>query len=188
MEIKNAVFIKSLPSIEGVFEDALPHIVFVGRSNVGKSSTINALTKVKSLAKTSNTPGATRQINMFLVNNKLYIIDLPGYGFVKGSKDKREVLHNIIEEYLTYQKQDQKVVVIIDAKVGPTAEDLDMIEMLESFGKDIVIAINKIDKLKNSELKTKIDKIKSLVGPHKTFTYSAEKKLGLKELWANLID
>lgn len=188
MEIKKAVFVKSLPSIDGVFDDGLSHIVFIGRSNVGKSSTINALTKVKGLAKTSNTPGATKQINMFLVNNKFYIIDLPGYGFVKGSKGKREVLHDIIEQYLTFQKENQKVVVIIDAKVGPTAEDLDMIEMLESFGKDIVIAVNKLDKLKNSEIKTQSEKIRNLVSPHKSVFYSAEDKSGIKELWANLID
>ncbi len=186
MEIKSAVFIKSSPTTNGVFEDALPHVAFIGRSNVGKSSTINALTKIKGLAKTSSAPGATKQINMFLVNNKFYIVDLPGYGFVKGSVAKRDVLHNLIEEYLSFVFEEQKIVLIIDAKVGPTKDDLDILSSLERLGKNIVIAVNKIDKLKNSEIKTQKQKISSQVGPHKIVFYSAEKSDSVKELWAKI--
>lgn len=187
-EIKSAVFVKSSPSTLGVFEDGLPHIAFIGRSNVGKSSTINALTKQKGLAKTSGAPGATKQINLFLVNNKFYIVDLPGYGFVKGSVGKRDVLHNVIEDYLSYQYEgEQTIVLIIDGKVGPTADDLDIVQMLEEHGKKIIVAVNKVDRLKNSELKTQLTKIQNLIVGHTIVPYSAEKKSGIGALWVEIV-
>lgn len=183
MEIKSAVFVKGSPTIVGVFEDGLPHIAFIGRSNVGKSSTINALTKQKGLAKTSGAPGATKHINLFLINNKFYIVDLPGYGFVKGSVGKRDVLHDVIESYLSYRYSgEQTIVLIIDGKVGPTQDDLDILTMLEEHGKRIVVAVNKIDRLKISELKTQLTKIQSIVGGHSVVPYSAEKKTGIGAL------
>jgi GTP-binding protein len=187
MEIKSAVFVKSSPTIAGVFEDGLPHIAFIGRSNVGKSSTINALTKVKGLAKTSGAPGHTKHINLFLINNKSYIVDLPGYGFVKGSIGKRDVLHDVIESYLAYQYEGKQIIVlIIDGKVGPTGDDLDILQMLEDHGKEIVVAVNKIDRLKNSELKIQLAKIQEAIGAHKIVPYSAEKKDGVGALWAQI--
>lgn len=188
MEIKSAVFIKSSPTTKGVFEEGLPHLVFIGRSNVGKSSTINALTKIKGLARTSSAPGATKEINMFLVNNRFYIVDLPGYGFVRGSVGKRDTLHDLIEEYLSFVYPEQKIVLIIDCKVGPTKDDLDILFSLRSLGKNIVVAVNKIDKLKNSEIKNQKQKIQSLIGAHKTVFYSAEKGDSVKELWAKIND
>jgi len=187
MEIKSTVFKKGSPTISGVFDDGLPHVAFIGRSNVGKSSTINALTKSKNLAKTSSAPGATKHINMFLINNKFYIVDLPGYGFVRGSVGKRDTLHNLIESYLSYPyDKEQKIVLILDAKVGPTKDDLDILSSLERLGKDIVVAINKVDRLKNSEIKSAQQKILSLVGPHKIVFYSAEKGESVKELWLKI--
>ena len=183
MEIKSAVFVKGSPTVDGLFDDGLPHIAFMGRSNVGKSSTINAITKTKGLAKVSGDPGATTHINLFLINNKFYIVDLPGYGFVKGSVGKRDVLHGVIESYLRHpHRGEQTVVLIIDAKVGPTADDLDILQTVEEHGKKIVVAVNKIDKLKNSELKNQLEKIQKLVGGHILVPYSAEKKIGLPAL------
>lgn len=183
-EIKSAVFVKGSPTIVGVFDDGLPHIAFIGRSNVGKSSTINALTKQKGLAKTSGAPGATKHINLFLVNNNLYIVDLPGYGFVKGSVGKRDVLHDVIESYLSYRYEgEQAIVLILDAKVGPTKDDLDILTMLEDHGKKIVVAVNKVDRLKNSELKSQLIKIQKAIGGHTLVPYSAEKKTGIGALW-----
>ncbi len=186
-EIKSAVFVKSSPTIIGVFEDGLPHIAFIGRSNVGKSSTINALTKVRGLAKTSGAPGHTKHVNLFLINNKFYIVDLPGYGFVKGSIGKRDVLHGVIESYLAYPYEgEQTIVLIIDGKVGPSADDLDIIQMLEEHGKRIVVAVNKVDRLKKSELKTELNKIQKIVGGHTILPYSAEKKTGIGALWVEV--
>lgn len=184
MEIKSAVFVRSSTSVEDAFSDDLPQIAFIGRSNVGKSSTINALTKQKGLAKTSSLPGRTQQINLFLINNKLYIVDLPGYGFAKGSHSSRGALHDLIAQYLfTPAKGGQKVVLIIDAKVGPTKEDLETLEALEEAGKDIVVAVNKIDRLKTSERKAQLSKIQKLIGGHLLVAYSAEKKTGISLLW-----
>lgn len=169
--------------MDGLFDDGLPHVAFMGRSNVGKSSTINALTKTKGLAKVSGAPGATTHINLFLVNNKFYIVDLPGYGFVKGSVGKRDVLHNTIESYLRHpHKSPQTIVLIIDAKVGPTADDLDILQTIEEHGKSVVVAVNKIDQLKNSELKAQLGKIQKAIGGHTLVPYSAEKKIGLSGL------
>lgn len=183
MEIKSAVFVKGSPTINGVFEDGLPHVAFIGRSNVGKSSTINALTKVKGLAKTSGSPGATKHLNMFLVNNKFYIVDLPGYGFVKGGSGRRDTLHDLIEDYLAYSYEGkQTIVLIIDAKVGPSNDDLDILEMLKGHGKNFIVAVNKIDRLKNAELKKQLTNIQSLLGGTKILPYSALKKSKIAEL------
>lgn len=188
MEIKSAVFVKGSPSAEGLFDDGLPHIAFIGRSNVGKSTTINALTKSKSLAKTSSTPGRTREINLFLVNNKFYIVDLPGYGFAKGSVVKRDELHQLIENYLFKSIEVKpKVVLIIDAKVGPTNDDLDILETLEVHGIAVVVAVNKVDRLKSSELKKQLNNIQKLVGGHQTVPYSAEKKTNVGALWVAIL-
>lgn len=183
MEIKSAVFKKGSVTAQDAFSDDLPHVAFIGRANVGKSSTINALTKQKGLAKISGAPGHTKQINLFLINNKFYIVDLPGYGFSKSSAGGRKVLESLIEEYLfgTHNNQ-QKVVLLIDGKVGPTNDDLDILETLEQHGKTIIVAVNKIDRLKNSELKTQLSKIQSLIGAHKVMPYSAEKKTGIGAL------
>jgi GTP-binding protein len=183
MEIKSAVFVKGSTNAIEIFEDGLPHVAFIGRSNVGKSSTINAITKKKDLARTSSLPGRTQQINLFLINNKFYIVDLPGYGFAKASKSNRESLHELIREYLFDSPENQiKIVLIIDAKVGPTADDIETLHTLEESGKDIIVAVNKIDRLKNSELKTQLIKIQKAIGEHTIVPYSAEKKTGIGTL------
>ena len=188
MEIKSAVFVKGSVSAEDVFADDLPHVAFIGRSNVGKSSTINAITKTKGLAKTSALPGRTREINLFLVNNKWYIVDLPGYGFAKGSVGKRDELHNLIEKYLFSSPHNQKkVVLIIDGKVGPTRDDLDILDTLEEHGKTIIVAVNKIDRLKNSELRSQLTSIQKQIGAHVIVPYSAEKKTGIGALLAEIV-
>lgn len=187
MEIKSAVFKKGSVTAGDAFSDGLPHVAFIGRANVGKSSTINSLTKVKGLAKTSGAPGHTKQINLFLINNKFYIVDLPGYGFSKSSVGGRKVLESLIEEYLFGANDNQhKVVLIIDAKVGPTNDDLDILEALEQHSKNIIVAVNKIDRLKNSELKNQLSKIQKLVGGHKVMPYSAEEKIGIGALLAEI--
>jgi GTP-binding protein len=188
MDIKSAVFKKGSVTAVDAFADGVPHVAFIGRSNVGKSSTINALTKVKGLAKTSSVPGRTREINLFLVNNNFYIADLPGYGFAAGSITKRDELHALIEEYLFNPLYTpKKVVLIIDGKVGPTADDLAMLESMEQHGKDIIIAVNKIDRLKTTEATLQLAKIQSLVGAHVLIPYSAEKKTGIGALLAEIV-
>jgi GTP-binding protein len=163
--------------------DGKPQIAFIGRSNVGKSSIINAVTGVKNLAKSSSLPGRTQEINFFLINNNIYFVDLPGYGFAKGSFAKREGIKDMILGY--FMRTDIKqhtVVLIVDAKVGPTIDDLDMLELFESLGKDIVVVANKIDKLNQSEQKKSIAHIEKKIGPHTIIPFSVLKKIGIGTL------
>src|SRR5689334_4944848 len=126
MNITSAKFIKSVVGEDEILSDGMPQVAFIGRSNVGKSSVINALAGQNGLAKTSSQPGRTQQLNVFLVSatggSKIYLVDLPGYGFAKGSKDMQEQLQQLIYWYLFGSDyQQKKVVLILDAVVGPTA-------------------------------------------------------------------
>ncbi|KAF0133694.1 MAG: GTP-binding protein [Candidatus Saganbacteria bacterium] len=164
-------------------EDGFPQIAFIGRSNVGKSSVINSLTNQKGLAITSSSPGRTRQINLFLVNKSFYFLDLPGYGFAKASHEVRKQLFDLIDWYLFKSAyQQKKVVLIIDANIGPTADDLEMLHTLEDFKKDIVIVANKIDKIKKSKYAGQLQEIKALAGEHKIIPYSSRDKIGISAL------
>ena len=120
---------------------------FIGRSNVGKSSLLNAITKTKKLAKTSKTPGRTQSINVFEISNKINMIDLPGYGFAKVSKVMRENLMTLIEDYIEYREKLKHVFLLIDAKVGIKNSDIDMLDFLNSCSKNFSIVLTKIDKL-----------------------------------------
>ena len=183
MTITAAKFVKGFIDPKEVEKETLPQYAFIGRSNVGKSSLINTLTKQKGLAKTSSFPGRTQQINLFLINNKFHLVDLPGYGFARVSAGGRDTIFELIRGYLFGNNTCiQKVVLIIDGVVGPTRDDLDMLEALEHSGKNIVIAVNKIDKIKKSEYKKQLEKIQGLVGAHILMPISAEKKIGIGEL------
>ncbi len=178
--IKSAIFLKSVVDDKGLPDDTLPQIAFIGRSNVGKSSVINSITGEKNLARSSSAPGFTKEINFFLINNKYYFVDLPGYGYAKGSFADKELLRNRILWYFGNRNISQhKVVLIIDAKVGPTADDQDMLLYLTEQKKDVIIVANKIDKLKANDVKKSIAKIQSIVGPHTIVPFSAEKKVGV---------
>ncbi len=183
MNIKTAKFIKGAVGPDEIFENGKPQVAFIGRSNVGKSSVINSLTGQKGLAKTSSFPGRTQEINIFLINKSFYLIDLPGYGFARMSGRGRKQLGELINWYLFESGYEQKAIVfIIDAEVGPTDKDLGMLECLEEAQKNIVIIANKIDKIKKSEYKKRLQKIQTLVGAHKVIPYSSEKKIGINVL------
>jgi GTP-binding protein len=183
MKINSADFVKGLVGPDSSLEDGKPQIAFVGRSNVGKSSVINSLTHKKDLARTSSFPGRTQEINLFLINKVFYLVDLPGYGYAKASKDKQEDLQKLIYWYLIetdYEKQ--KVVLIIDAKVGLTDTDMEMLGELEERGKNIIVVVNKIDKLKKLAAEAAIKDIKEAVGDHVVIPYSAKNRIGLGQL------
>lgn len=183
MNITSATFIKGIVARDEILATALPYIACIGRSNVGKSSVINTLSGQKGLAKTSSYPGSTQQINLFLLNHKRYLVDLPGYGFARSSTAGRAKIKALIQGYLfEWGYAQEKVILIIDAYVGPTDTDLEMLAQLEEAGKDIVIVANKIDKLKKSDLKRQLESIHKMVGPHRFIPYSAEKKIGVGEL------
>lgn len=186
--ITSAKFVKGIVAADPMLEDGTPQVAFIGRSNVGKSSVINSLTKQPGLARTSSFPGRTSEINLFIINKELYLLDLPGYGFAEASKEAREKLRKLIRWYLFETPYRQKrVVLIIDAYVGPTDADLEMIVELEEHDKNVLIVANKVDKMKSSEYKTKMQKIQNKLGFREVIPYSAEKKVGIKELTKEIL-
>ena len=183
MNIKSAQFIKGIVDADPILENGIPQIAFIGRSNVGKSSVINALVNQKNLATTSSFPGRTQQINIFLINKAFYLVDLPGYGFAKVSIGRMEEIESLISWYLFDSNYDQKkVVVIIDAKIGPTRDDIEMLRNLEQQDKDIVVVANKVDKIKKPDYEKQLEKIRMIVGIHKVIPFSAEKRFGINDL------
>lgn len=183
MNIRSAKFIKGVVGEEERLEDGTPQVAFVGRSNAGKSSIINSLTGEKDLARISAFPGLTQEINVYWINKSLYLLDLPGYGFAKESKEGRKRLQNLIKWYLFESDNEQKkVVLVIDAKVGPTDNDFEMLESLENHNKNVVVVANKIDKIKKSEQPRQLEKIKEQMHNHKVIAYSSVDKIGRGEL------
>lgn len=174
---------KGLVGDDEILADGIPQIAFVGRSNVGKSSLINVLTNSK-VSRTSSFPGRTQEINIFLVNNEFYLVDLPGYGFARSSGLGREKIGELIDSYLFNSIHNQKrVVMIIDANVGLTDKDILMLEELEKFNKDFMIVANKIDKMTQSEYHKKINEIKKIVGEqHLIVPFSSKTRKGLENL------
>lgn len=183
MNTHSAKFIKGITGPDEILEDDIPQVAFVGRSNVGKSSIINSLVNLKGLARVSPTPGHTREVNFFLVDNKFYLVDLPGYGFAKASLEERELLQKMIYWYLLFSGVEQKkIILIIDAEIGPTEYDLDMLRQLMENEKNVTVVANKIDKIKKSRVQNRIKELENLVDPVKIIPYSAEKRIGVSEL------
>ena len=153
-------------------------IAFAGRSNVGKSSLLNKLLRRKNLAKTSATPGKTRQINFFRVDDKFQLIDLPGYGYAKVSKTEREAWQRLIELYLLGRDQLKLVVSLIDIRHEPTTLDLNLLEWLESIERPYVVVLTKGDKVKKSMVERRERELRALVQDHHyfrgVFPYSTE--------------
>lgn len=172
---------------DAILEDGTPQIAFIGRSNAGKSSLINSLTGKAKLAITSNTPGRTKELNVFKINNTHYFIDLPGYGYAKTGGKSLEKLNKLIVWYLLESKHRPKVVLLIDSNVGPTKDDLETLKELERTGKEIVIVANKVDKIKKSHYLNHMKKLATQIKGHKLFPYSSQTKFGIEELRNELL-
>ncbi len=182
-KIASATFEKGTVDAADAFTNPLPQIAFIGRSNVGKSSTINLLTNNKGLAKTSSFPGRTQQINLFLINNKYYFVDLPGFGYTKTSKLQREKMSGLITHYFRLAKDVlKKVVFIIDAEIGPTKDDLEIFDFLKETGYTILVACNKEDKIKKSLIVKREKEIKEKLAGHDFILYSTKTKKGIENL------
>ncbi|MHB8831270.1 MAG: ribosome biogenesis GTP-binding protein YihA/YsxC [Patescibacteria group bacterium] len=148
MQVK---FLKSLTKLEDLPEGNKPQVAFVGRSNVGKSSLINHITGQKNLARVSAEPGRTQTINLFEFDGRVLLVDLPGYGYAKASMAKRQDFFDMVNDYLCLSKQLKLVFLIIDARIGPTDQDRDMLDYLNYSHTPLVMILNKVDKLSNSE-------------------------------------
>lgn len=176
--VKSAVVEKDYPEFNNTVEFS-----FIGRSNVGKSSLINSLTKRKNLARTSKTPGRTQLINYFLINDKIYFVDLPGYGFAKVPEAVRRNWGKTIESYLV-SKREKVVFLLLDLRRVPSNEDMEMLKWLEHFEIEYYIIFTKADKLSNNEKFKQLKEIrKKLVFKNEdVFFYSSLKNTGRKEL------
>lgn len=189
MKIKQSEFITSAVKREQYPIDNRVEVAFVGRSNVGKSSIINSLTNRKKLAKVSQTPGKTRLVNFFLINNDFYLVDLPGYGYAKVSKSEKDSWGKTIEMYLTGREQLKRVVLLVDSRHKPSGDDIMMNEWFKHFGYDVTIVATKSDKLTRNELKKSEKVIKEtlkLGEEDKLYFFSSLNKNGKDELIDNL--
>ncbi|MBO4328739.1 MAG: YihA family ribosome biogenesis GTP-binding protein [Bacteroidales bacterium] len=160
MIIKDARFISSNNRFEKLPKDNKPEYAFIGRSNVGKSSLINALVQRRGLAKTSSTPGKTIAINHFLVNDQWYLVDLPGYGYAQRSKKSREEWRIMLANYISRRRNLLYTFVLIDSRIEPQNSDLGFMEWLGENGIPFCIVFTKADKLSNAELTTNIEAYK----------------------------
>lgn len=187
MEIKNAQFSISSPTVTQCPNDTKPEFAFIGRSNVGKSSLINMLCNHKGLAKTSATPGKTLLINHFIINKEWYLVDLPGYGFAKRSKTERDKLDRMIRSYILMRKQLVNVFVLIDIRHEQQQIDRDFVDWLGKSGIPFSIVFTKADKLGTQKAKTNAQAwMNQLLDTWETlppyFITSAEKKTGKEEV------
>ena len=187
MVIKTASFVKSSGKWQECPDPNLPEYAFIGRSNVGKSSLINAMMNRKDLAKTSGTPGKTQLINHFLVNENWYLTDLPGYGYARVSKSTRKDFEKLITNYILNRKNLVNLFVLIDIRHTPQKIDLEFIEWCGENGIPFSIAFTKADKLKPSEKirnveAYKTELLKTWEDLPETYITSAEKKEGGEEI------
>ncbi len=175
--------------------DGLPEVAFLGRSNVGKSSLLNALAGTRGLARVSSDPGRTRVVNFFRVvgagkpggagRGDLYLVELPGYGYVKASRDVRESFERIAVSYLAGRPPLRLCVFIVDARHEPTDRDLTLLGFLDHHGLPYLVAANKVDALGRGEAKRRVDALSRGVGrgARAVLGVSAERGAGLEELW-----
>lgn len=177
---KNVVFFDSYNDVKNIPIDSRPQIAFAGRSNVGKSSLLNKITGQKRLAKTSKTPGRTRRIDFFLADDKYFLVDLPGYGYVEAGLEARKKWGKLVESFLNLDSL-SAMIMLLDCRRDPTEDDLTMFEWLDSRGINYIIALTKADKVNRGPLKSKQMKVAADFH-HEVIPFSAITGLGKKEL------
>jgi len=183
---KSQDFLKSVYNVSQLPKEGIPEVILCGRSNVGKSSFINSIYNRKDLAKISSTPGKTRSINYYLINEKYYIVDLPGFGYAKISKKEREFWGNLIKDYLNTSVNIVMAFHLIDSRHKPTELDFELNQLLRDKQIPYVVLLSKTDKLKQSELAFSKKEIRSyfpeLIYGDNLFAYSAMTNTGHKEV------
>lgn len=185
--IREATFVKSSSKLEECPKTGLPEYVFLGRSNVGKSSLINMLVERNKLSKTSSKPGKTQLINHFIVNQKLFFVDLPGYGWAKTSKKNRESWDNMTKDYLLNSDKIALIFILIDIRLKPQEIDINYINYLGKNKLPVNLIFTKADKIKKSEIDKRIDEFTSSLSQYWSsipnyFISSSLKKIGRKEI------
>ena len=188
MIVKNPKFEISAVGSKQYPKGDLPEIVLVGKSNVGKSSFINAMLNRKSLARTSNTPGKTRQINFYNIDDVFYFVDLPGYGFSKMSKQEKVTSGKYIEEYLEKRQNIALIVHLLDIRHKPTEDDMLMYDYILRTNLPFMIVTNKADKIAVTKVDAEVQRIKEILGiSYSTILpFSAERKIYTDRIWEEI--
>ena len=185
MIVQSANFITSAPALASCPDSEWPEIAFAGRSNVGKSSLINCLLNRKGLVRTSSTPGRTQLLNYFAINEALYFVDLPGYGFARAPRSVREKWQPMVHGYLQGRENLRAVVWLLDVRRDPSPEDLEFLDWLEESEIPTIPVITKVDKVSKNELVRSLGKIANATGlPKELLTpFSVQTRQGHKEVW-----
>lgn len=189
MKIDSAEHVRAAHIEAQLVRDDLPQVAFVGRSNVGKSSLMNRLLGRKGLARTSSTPGRTRAVHYFLVNRRFYFVDLPGYGYAKVSQTARKEWAELVDLYFRRTAAPPMVVLIVDAKVGPTPLDVQAREYLGSLGVPLVVAATKVDRLargRAAAVQRTVRRSLEVGEETRVVPVSARSGAGIKELWKEI--
>lgn len=191
MKIKSIKFSGSVTDIKKIYFNRLPEIAIAGRSNVGKSSLINCLVNRKKLALTSSTPGKTRLLNYYCVNEQYFLVDLPGYGYAKAAQNERESWKRLVESYLTENPFLKGVIEIIDSRHGITKLDQEMIIWLAHLGFPTLLVATKIDKLPRSKASHIIKKLEAEaaeLGVSEMVPFSIITKQGKDQIWRSILE
>lgn len=189
MLVKNPKLVISAPDSKSWPESDLPEIVLAGRSNVGKSSFINAICNRKNLAYVGNTPGKTRLLNFFNIDDVFMLVDVPGYGYANISKQALIKFGEMMEDYFGNRKQKKGLLMIVDARHKPTEDDLTMIEYARYHNLPVAVVMTKADKLKNSEIKKNTEIIRTtleLKPEERLIRFSSIKRQGIDVAWQEI--
>jgi GTP-binding protein len=189
-KIRSAEYVRSAHSARDLLSDDRPQVAFVGRSNVGKSSLLNALLGRRALARTSSTPGRTQAVNYFLVNERLFFVDLPGYGYAKASKDQRRAWAQTLDSYFETALPEALVVLLIDGKVGGTELDAQACDYIAGKGGEPLVVATKIDKVPRGKRHQALRELRERVGLPAAYPVreiSATTGEGVRELWQEIV-
>nr|WP_101772374.1 ribosome biogenesis GTP-binding protein YihA/YsxC [Peptostreptococcus faecalis] len=191
MKIRNAEITMSAVSKKQYPSEGVPEIALAGRSNVGKSSLINGLLNKRNFARTSSTPGKTRTINFYLINNEFYFVDLPGYGYAKVSKTEKEKWGGIMQQYLESREELCSILLLVDVRHEPTEDDKLMYEWIKFFGYDCIVVATKADKISRGQYQKHVSIIRKKLqmdSNDKVILTSASKKIGFSQLWDSIVE
>ncbi|WP_334332624.1 MULTISPECIES: ribosome biogenesis GTP-binding protein YihA/YsxC [unclassified Companilactobacillus] len=186
MQVNNVSMNLSAVSSKQYPDEGYPEIALLGRSNVGKSSLINTLINRKKFARTSSTPGKTQTLNFYNIEDQLYLVDVPGYGFAKVSKKQREEFGVMIEEYLTTRQVLKGVVILVDGRHKPSDDDISMYQFVSYYHIPTLIVATKMDKIKGNQWNKTISQVKKTMELNQTDDlqlFSSETKYGKDQVW-----
>ena len=186
MRISSARFVKSAKQPDDFPHDRRPEIAFCGRSNIGKSSLLNALTNSRGLARTSSTPGRTQTINFFLIDERIYFVDLPGYGYAKVSKSIKGTWGKMVEDYFVGRAELKLALMLVDCRIPPTESDKTMKEWLDHHRIPNAVVLMKTDKLSKNQLNQALRTSASLLKTKETIAFSAVTGLGKDAVLARI--